>query len=145
MKSGKRILPDMEDPAGRPIRVVIAAREGMRRKLRELAQSARLEIAAECIDGGELVAAVARARPDLCLLDRDLHGGYLTATAAIATPPQAPRVIIVGGRVSAVEIRAARLAGAIDCLPIDIGADDLAAAAAAVVGKTRHFAPKEES
>lgn len=134
----------MQWPAGKPIRVVIAAREGMRRRLRDLAQKAGLEIAAECVDGGELVAVVARARPDLCLLDRDLHGGYLTATAAIATPPRAPRVIIVGGRVSPVEIRAARLAGAIDCLPIDIDAEDLAAAAAAVVGKTPHFAPKEE-
>ena len=117
----------------------------MRRTLRDLVGRAGLEIAAECVDGGELVAAVARVRPDLCLLDRDLHGGYLAATAAIATPPRAPRVVIVGGRVTPVEVRAARLAGAIDCLPIDIGADELAAAAAAVVGKTSQFASKEES
>ena len=117
----------------------------MRRTLRDLVGRAGLEIAAECVDGGELVAAVARAHPDLCLLDRDLHGGYLAATAAIATPPRAPRVIIVGGRVTPVEVRAARLAGAIDCLPIDIGADELASAAAAVVGKTSQFASKEES
>lgn len=135
----------MQTPADRPIRVVIAAREGMRRTLRDLAGRAGLEIAAECVDGGELVAVVARSRPDLCLLDRDLHGGYLAATAAIATPPRAPRVIIVGGRVSPVEIRAARLAGAVDCLPIDIDADELAAAAAAVVGKTPQFVSKEES
>ena len=135
----------MQGQTDRPIRVVIAARGEMRRSLRDLAGRAGLEIAAECVDGGELVAAVARARPDLCLLDRDLHGGYLAATAAIATPPRAPSVIIVGGRVTPVEARAARLAGAIDCLPIDIGADELAAAAAAVVGKTSQFASKEES
>jgi DNA-binding NarL/FixJ family response regulator len=135
----------MQGQTDRPIRVVIAARGEMRRSLRDLAGRAGLEIAAECVDGGELVAAVARSRPDLCLLDRDLHGGYLAATAAIATPPRAPRVIIVGGRVSPVEVRAARLAGAIDCLPISIGADELAAAAAAVVGRTSQFTSMEES
>jgi DNA-binding NarL/FixJ family response regulator len=127
----------MQEPAQRPIRVVIAAREGMRRRLRDFARRAGLQIAAECADGGQTVAAVARERPDLCLLDRDLRGGCLATTAAMTSPGRMPKVIIVGGRGSPVEIRAARIAGAADCVPIDVDADGLAAAVAAVVRNVR--------
>jgi DNA-binding NarL/FixJ family response regulator len=117
----------------KPIRVVIAAGVAMRRTLRDGISLAGMEIAAECESSGELLAAVARERPDICVVDRELRGGSLPATAAITTPPSAPRVLIVGGRGARTELRAARLAGASDCVAVDVGADALAAAVAALI------------
>ena len=118
---------------GRPIRVVIAAGEAMRRILRDALDRHGMQVAAECSDSGELVLAVASERPDVCIVDRELRGGGLTATAAITFPARAPKVVIVGGRGAHAEVRAARLAGASDCLPVDVEADALAAAVAALV------------
>jgi DNA-binding NarL/FixJ family response regulator len=123
----------MQHPTRRPVRVVIAAGDAMRHTLRDAVARAGMQIAAECADSSELFAAVARERPDVCLLDRDLRGGSLIATAAITTPQRAPRVVIVGGRGARAEVRAARLAGATECLPVDVDAEDLAAAVAALV------------
>jgi DNA-binding NarL/FixJ family response regulator len=125
----------METPAGTEIRVAIASREAMRPTLREAVRRAGMQLAADCADAAQLVAAVARERPDLCLLDRELRGGGLAATAAIATPPQAPKVLVIGGRGSAAEARAARLAGATDTVPADVDAASLAAAVTALVQK----------
>ena len=94
-----------------------------------------MEIAADCEDTTELLAAVSRERPDVCILDRELRGGGLVATAAIASPRQAPKVLVVGGRGSPAELRAARLAGAAGCLPTDIDATELATAVIDLVRK----------
>jgi len=96
---------------------------------------AGLEVAAECNDSSELIAAVASERPDVVVVDRELRGGSLAALAAITTQRRAPKVLIVGGRGAAVEVQAARLAGATDCLPVDVGAEELAAV---VTGLVRH-------
>ena len=94
-----------------------------------------MEIAADCASSAELLAAVSRERPDLCVLDRELRGGGLAATAAITSPPRAPKVLVVGGRGSPAELRAVRLAGAAGCLPGDIDAAGLTAAIAALIRK----------
>lgn len=125
----------MQTPAQPQIRVVIAARSAVRRSLRDTLTAAGMHVAAECGDATELLAAVSRERPDVCVLDRELRGGGLAATAAIASPRQAPKVLVVGGRGSAAELRAARLAGAADSLPGDVGAPKLAAAIAALARK----------
>jgi DNA-binding NarL/FixJ family response regulator len=117
------------------IRVVVAARTGLRAKLHDALSAAGMQIAAECGSSAELVAAVSRERPDVCVLDRELHGGGLSATAAITSPRQAPKVLVVGGHASPPEIRAARLAGAAGCLPADIDAAALAAAVSQLVLK----------
>jgi len=118
---------------GKPIRVVIAAGEAMRRILRDALDRYGMQVAAECNDSSELLVAVASQRPDVCIVDRELRGGGLTATAAITFPARAPKVVIVGGRGADAEVRAARLAGASDCLPVDVPADALATAVAALV------------
>ena len=118
---------------GKPIRVVIAAGEAMRRILRDALDRYGMQVAAECNDSSELLVAVASERPDVCIVDRELRGGGLTATAAITFPARAPKVVIVGGRGADAEVRAARLAGASDCLPVDVPADALATAVAALV------------
>ncbi len=124
----------MTTPA-QPIKVVIAARTAVGRAFREALASAGIEVAADCRSSAELLEAVGRERPDVCILDRELSGGGLVATAAIAAPHRAPHVLIVGGYGSAAERRAARLAGAADCLPLDVDAAHLAAAVTALARK----------
>jgi DNA-binding NarL/FixJ family response regulator len=96
---------------------------------------AGLEVAAECNDSSELLAAVANKHPDVVVVDRELRGGSLAALAAITTQRRAPKVLMVGGRGAPAEVQAARLAGATDCLAVDAGAEALAAA---VVGLVRN-------
>jgi DNA-binding NarL/FixJ family response regulator len=115
------------------IRVVIAAGDAMRGIFRDGVGRAGLSVAAECADSNELVAAVASERPDVVVVDRELRGGSLAALAAITTQRPAPKVLMVGGRGAHVEVQAARLAGATDCLPVDIGAEGLAEAVAGLV------------
>lgn len=127
----------MQTRAKSGTRVVIAARTAIRSTLRKAVTEAGMELTAECGSAEELLAAVSRKRPDVCVLDRELRGGGLAAAAAIASPKPAPKVLIVGGRGSPAELRAARLAGAAGCVPGDLDPADLAAAITTLV-------PKEE-
>jgi DNA-binding NarL/FixJ family response regulator len=115
------------------VRIVVAARPSLRRTLHEALGQAGVAIAADCADAAELLAAVSRERPDVCILDRDLRGGGLSALAALAAPHPAPKILVVGGRGTSTEIRAARLAGAAGCVPSDIDAAGLAAAISELV------------
>ena len=125
----------MKTSDGTGIRVVIASREALRPILRDAVRQAGMQLAADCADAAQLLAAVARERPDLCLLDRELRGGGLAATAAIASPRQAPKVLVIGGRGSPAEVRAARIAGATDAVRADIDSAGLAAAVTALAHK----------
>jgi DNA-binding NarL/FixJ family response regulator len=102
------------------IRAVIATRAASRSRLREAFATAGIEVAAECGDVTELLSAVSREQPHACVIERDLRGGGLSAAAAIAAPTRTTRVLILGGRGSPAERRAARIAGAADLLPADI-------------------------
>jgi ActR/RegA family two-component response regulator len=104
------------------VRVVIATRAAWQPRLREAFTAAGIEVAAECDDVTDLLSAVSREHPDACVVERDLRGGGLSAAAAIATPRRAARVVILGGRGSPAERRAARIAGASECLPADVDA-----------------------
>ena len=92
-----------------------------------------MHVAAECGSAAELLAAVSREQPDVCVLDRELRGGGLSVTAAIASPRRTPKVLVVGGRASPAEIRAARLAGAAGWVPADVDPAALAAAVSQLV------------
>jgi DNA-binding NarL/FixJ family response regulator len=116
-------------------RVVIAARAALRRTMHEAVTAAGMQVAADCGSTAELLAAVSKERPDVCVLDRELRGGGLAATAAITSPPRAPKVLVVGGRGSPAERRAIRLAGAAASLPGDIDVDGLTEAIAALTRK----------
>lgn len=111
-----------------PVTVVLGAGRRVRRSAADALASAGFTVAAECPDLDTTLAAVARHHPDVCILDRDLPGGGLAAIAAIAAPGRQPKVIVVGGGESPAEVRAARLAGAADCLPGAIDTDELTAA-----------------
>lgn len=88
-------------------RVVIAGAGPIRRAL----AAAGFAVVADPLDAQDAVAAVARERPDVCLLDADLPGGALVAAAAIAAPAVPPAVVVVGDG-SEPQARAAALAGA---------------------------------
>jgi DNA-binding NarL/FixJ family response regulator len=116
----------------RETRVVIAAGEAMRGVFRDGVGLAGLEVAAECGDSSELLAAVAAEHPDVVVVDRELRGGSLAALAAITAERRSPKVLMIGGRGARAEVNAARLAGAADCLPVDVDAEQLATAVAAL-------------
>lgn len=108
--------------------VVIAAEEPVSRS-----------IAAELIRTGHVVTAssaalaetldiVRRRRPDVCVVDSELRDGGLAAVAALAGCGRRPRVVVVG-RQSPTEVRAARLAGATACATTE----EIATVVAAVV------------
>jgi DNA-binding NarL/FixJ family response regulator len=110
------------------ISIVIAAREHLRDRIRDPLTSAGIHIAAESSNLAEALALVARQRPQLCLLDRELPGADITTIAALSTPRPHPQVVVVGGDSDPVGVRADRLAGAARSLPGAIEPDALAAA-----------------
>jgi len=94
-------------------RAVIAAGGRARRlRLRQALATAGIDVTAECGDARQAVAAVARDRPDVCVVDADLPGGALVAAAAIALPSPPPVVLLVDPHGSDASLRAAELAGA---------------------------------
>jgi two-component system response regulator DesR len=119
-----------------PVTVVIAARPGVGQPARDAVAAAGFAVAAECTDTAAALAAVERLHPDVCVLDRGLPGGGLAAIAAFSTPGRRPRVIVIGGE-SPAEIRAARLAGADDCVPQAASADVIAASLETAAHRTR--------
>ena len=127
----------MESANVRRIRVVVAARTAIRSALNDTLAKAGMDVAADCGSVVELLAAVSRESPDVCVLDRELHGGGLSAIAALASPHPAPKIVLVGGRGTPAEVRAARLAGAAACVPADSDAAALAAAVSRLVKKER--------
>src|SRR5262245_15506071 len=114
-------------------RVVVGGRTSASARLCDAAARAGLTVAAVCSDTMTLVEAVERERPVLCLLDRQLSGGGLSAVAAVSRPRPAPKVLVVGGCESPAEARALRLAGADSCLPADIDITSLADAVRSLV------------
>ena len=124
-------------PRKESVSVVIAAREPLRRSIFEALTKRGLTVAESCTALAETLAAVRRSHPDVCIIDRGLPGGGLAAIAALAGPGRRPRVIVIGGE-SAAEVRAARLAGAAECLSETVEPEELAAAvSAAAERKTR--------
>lgn len=111
-----------------PISVVIAARQVVRDALRGPLTEAGIDIAVESSDLGEVLQAVARRRPQFCVLDRELPGASVTTIAALATPRRQPRVLVIGGVSDAAGVRADRLAGAARCLPGAVDGGDVALA-----------------
>src|SRR5947199_7452697 len=111
----------------RQVSVVIAARPAVRDLIRGSLTAAGFLIAAESSDLAEVLAAVARRRPQVCVLDRDLPGAGVTTIAALSLPRRRPKVLVVGGGADSADVRAVRLAGAARCLPGAVDADDVAA------------------
>src|SRR4051794_8295594 len=90
-------------------RVLLAGREPALAVLHDALTAAGIQIVADCTTHEQVITTLAKTRADVCVVDRDLDGGALIATAAIASPRRAPRVLVVGGSGSDAEARAARL------------------------------------
>ena len=95
-------------------------------------------VAAECSDAGTAVAAVARERPDVCVIDADLPGGALVAAAAISSPSVPPPVLVLDADGTDGTSRAAELAGATASLRGRLDEDRLADAVAEVLRADHH-------
>ena len=116
------------------VSVVVAAREPLRHVVEDALTGYGLVVAQSCTSLADTLTAVRRSHPDVCVIDRELPGGALAAIAALAGPHRQPRVVVIGGE-SPAEMRAARIAGAADCLPRTVDPEELAAAVAAVAAR----------
>jgi DNA-binding NarL/FixJ family response regulator len=118
-------------------RIVIAAgRSALGSTLRQALTRAGFDVTAECHSAHEAVEAVARERPDVCVVDSALPGGALVAAAAIAVPSHPPAVLVVDSDGNDAAGRAAELAGASGYLRGDFDEDRLADAVAALIQPT---------
>ncbi len=123
-------------------RVVIAAGRGaLRLGLRRALTAAGFEVTAECEDAQQAVAAVARDRPDVCVVDSDLPGGALIAAAAIGLPSPPPAVLVIDSRGTDAALRAAKLVGASGYLRGDLDEDRLTDAVADLLHEKPHARP----
>jgi DNA-binding NarL/FixJ family response regulator len=94
-------------------RVVIAAGGGvLRAALRRALTASGFDVTSECGTAQQAVEAVARDRPDICVVDSGLPGGALVAAAAIALPSPPPAVLVIDPKGTDAALRAAELAGA---------------------------------
>ena len=110
------------------IRVVIADdHELVRQGIRSfLDTQADLTIVAEAADMDSAVAACAKHKPDVALIDMVMPGGGVAAIRAIHDANPATRSILLTSFDDARDILAAVQAGALSCLLKDIDADGLA-------------------
>jgi NarL family two-component system response regulator LiaR len=110
------------------IRVVIADdHELVRQGIRSfLDTQADLTIVAEAADMDGAVAACAKHKPDVALIDMVMPGGGVAAIRAIHDANPATRSILLTSFDDARDILAAVQAGALSCLLKDIDADGLA-------------------
>jgi DNA-binding NarL/FixJ family response regulator len=90
----------MQNDTAQPIRVVLAdAHAATLAGVRGALMAGSFEIVAEAADAGMLVDAAIRERPDICVLDADLPGGAIAATAELARKlPQARVVLLAASR-----------------------------------------------
>ena len=87
-----------------------------------------LRVLAEASDCDGAVKAVARERPDICLLDIFMPGGGIQAAAAIAAIAPETAVVMLTVSESTEHLLAALRAGAVGYLPKDMPPDRLPAA-----------------
>jgi two-component system, NarL family, nitrate/nitrite response regulator NarL len=105
--------------------VVAAACSALRASLDAALTAAGFQVTARCDNAQAAVEAVARDRPDVCIVESHLPGGALVAAAAIALPQPPPAVLMIGPEDTTVARRAAELAGASRYLPGDLDEDRL--------------------
>lgn len=129
-------------PNAEAIRVVIVGRAHLRRAINDALVGAGIEVVAGCDSREEALTAVGETRPDVCVVDREIEGGGLIATAALASPPRPPKVLVIGGGDARAERRAAQIAGAAGYLPGAPDAASLVAAVSALAGTTRTTQPE---
>jgi DNA-binding NarL/FixJ family response regulator len=100
--------------------------------IRLLLERNGFEICAEAADADAAVKAVIRERPELCLLNADLPGGAIRATARIASQAPATDVVVLADEADEDGVMDALRAGASGYLPADSDPEGLIRALRAV-------------
>ena len=118
--------------------MVAAGRSALRRTLDAALTAAGFQVTAQCATAQAAVEAVARDRPDVCIVDAELPGGALVAAAAIALPQTPPAVLVVGAGGTKAALRAAELAGASGYLHGQLDDDRLAETVNALAKRRGH-------
>jgi DNA-binding NarL/FixJ family response regulator len=104
----------------RATRVVVAgAHLPTRTGIRLVLERNGFEICAEAPDADSAVAAVLRERPELCLVDADLPGGAMLATARITTRAPATDTVVLAAEADEQGVVDALHAGAAGYLPLE--------------------------
>jgi DNA-binding NarL/FixJ family response regulator len=117
----------------RATRVVVAgAHLPTRTGIRLVLERNGFEICAEAPDADSAVAAVLRERPELCLVDADLPGGAMLATARITTRAPATDTVVLASEADEQGIVDALHAGASGYLPLEADPEGLVRALRAV-------------
>jgi DNA-binding NarL/FixJ family response regulator len=96
-----------------------------RARLRASLRHGGLTACGEADDSAGAVAAAARARPDICLLDAAMTGGPSHAAAAILRAAPDVRVVILAASATDAELLDAVAAGACGHVPADLDAHAL--------------------
>jgi DNA-binding NarL/FixJ family response regulator len=107
---------------GRPIRILLVEDNQVFREALELLLGMRadVEVVASVGDGGEVVAAVERHRPDVVLMDYRLPGmDGVQATAAVKEAHPEVAVVCLTASANSREVEALYEAGAAACLTKD--------------------------
>src|SRR5689334_890557 len=117
----------------RATRVVVAgAHLPTRTGIRLVLERNGFEICAEAPDADSAVAAVLRERPELCLVDADLPGGAMLATARITTRAPATDTVVLAAEADEQGVVDALHAGAAGYLPLEADPEGLIRALRAV-------------
>jgi len=117
----------------RATRVVVAgAHLPTRTGIRLVLERNGFEICAEAPDADSAVAAVLRERPELCLVDADLPGGAMLATARITTRAPATDTVVLAAEAGEQGVVDALHAGAAGYLPLEADPEGLIRALRAV-------------
>jgi DNA-binding NarL/FixJ family response regulator len=117
----------------RATRVVVAgAHLPTRTGIRLVLERNGFEICAEAPDADSAVAAVLRERPELCLVDADLPGGAMLATARITTRAPATDTVVLAAEADEQGVVDALHAGASGYLPLEADPEGLIRALRAV-------------
>jgi two-component system, NarL family, nitrate/nitrite response regulator NarL len=96
-------------------------------------EGAGIEVCDEVERTAELVEAVARCEPDVCLVDVSLAGGGMTAAAEICAREPTPAVVILVDALDEEDFLLAMRIGAVGYLPMSISAARLPAVIRAVL------------
>ena len=117
----------------RATRVVVAgAHLPTRTGIRLVLERNGFEICAEAPDANSAVAAVLREKPELCLVDADLPGGAMLATAQISTRAPATDTVVLAAEADEQGVVDALHAGASGYLPLEADPEGLVRALRAV-------------